>query len=94
MRFLKASAIVATALVLHGCAISSKPIPGPNGRTAYTVKCGSAVLHACYEEAAKLCPQGYSLVDRQDGPNGIVTPMGAGATFVRGPNSMFIECKS
>ena len=80
------------AVLLAGCA-TSKPIQGPNGTQAFLIKCGSAVIDACYEEAAKVCPKGYDMVDRQANPNGLITPAGNGFVAVRGPNSMFIECK-
>ena len=62
-------------LVVGGCA-TSKPIQGPNGGIAYFIKCGSAVIDACYEEAAKVCPRGYTFADKQAGQNGMVVPVG------------------
>jgi hypothetical protein len=90
MRTLVAS--FSTALVLSACA-TSKPIQGPNGGTAYLIKCGSAVIDACYEEAAKVCPKGYAFADRQTNPNGVIIPAGNSLLMARGPNSMLIECK-
>ena len=43
------------------------------------VKCGAAVLDACYEEAAKVCPSGYDIADKQT---------------LRGPNVLLVECKA
>ncbi len=77
---------------LASCA-TSKPIQGPNGTQAFFIKCGSAVIDACYEEAAKVCPKGYNMVDRQANPNGLLAPVGSSIMTVRGPNSMFVECK-
>lgn len=77
---------------LAACA-TSKPIQGPNGDTAYFIKCGSAVIEKCYEEAAKVCPNGYTFADRQANPNGVVVPTGNGFLMARGPNSMLVECK-
>ena len=48
------SALLAAPFFLIACA-TSKPIQGPNGTTAYFIKCGSAAVDACYEEAAKVC---------------------------------------
>lgn len=80
-------------LGVTGCA-TSKPVVGPNGGTAYFIKCGSAVIDACYEEAAKVCPKGYTFADRQANSNGIAVPMaGGGFMMARGPNSMLVECK-
>lgn len=85
--------LAAAALSLTACA-TSKPIQGPNGGTAYFIKCGSAVIDACYEEAAKVCPKGYTFVDKQGNPNAIVLSNGAGGfNVVRGPNTMLVECK-
>lgn len=80
------------ALLQIGCA-TSKPIKGPNGGTAYFIKCGSAVIDKCYEKAAKVCPNGYTFADRQNNPNGVVVPTGAGFIGVHGPNQMLVECK-
>jgi hypothetical protein len=80
------------ALALAACA-TSKPIHGPSGGTAYFIKCGSAVIDACYEEAARVCPSGYTFVDRQANPNALLAPAGSGVMMVRGPNSMLVECK-
>lgn len=89
-----ASAFAAPVLVfvVAGCA-TSKPIQGPNGGTAYFIKCGSAVIDACYEEAAKVCPKGYTFADRNANPNAIALPTGNSVLFARGPNSMLVECK-
>lgn len=90
---MKASIIVSLiAASLAGCA-TSKPIQGPNGNQAFFIKCGSAVIDACYEEAAKVCPKGYNMVDKQANPNAMITPVGNSLMAVRGPNSMLIECK-
>jgi hypothetical protein len=84
--------IIWLAISLAGCA-TSKPIQGPNGTQAFFIKCGSAVIDACYEEAAKLCPKGYAMADRQVNPNTILSPAGNSIMAIRGPNSMLIECK-
>ena len=84
--------VIGFAAALASCA-TSKPIQGPNGGTAYFIKCGSAMIDKCYEEAAKVCPKGYTFADSQSSPNGIIAPAGNSAVFVRGPNSMLVECK-
>ena len=90
---MKSLAIALVAmLALLGCATST-PIKGPSGNTAYLVKCGSARIDLCYEEAGKVCPNGYIFADRQENPNAIIAPMGAGYMMARGPNTMLIECK-
>jgi hypothetical protein len=79
-------------LALVGCA-TSKPMQGPSGGQAFFIKCGSAVIDACYEEAAKVCPKGYDMADRQANPNVMLAPVGNSLMAVRGPNTMLIECK-
>jgi len=79
---------------LAGCATASDPIPGPNGGTAFFIKCGSAVMQRCYEEAAKVCPRGYTVVDNQGNPNAMLVPNRFAPTVVRGPNQLFVECKA
>lgn len=87
------TAAIAFALLLSGCA-TSKAVQGPSGGVAYFIKCGSAVVDACHEEAAKVCPRGYTFADKQINPNGVAMPVGTGFAMVRGPNSMLVECKS
>lgn len=83
---------VVVALLVQGCA-TSKAIEGPNGKTAYFIKCGSAVIEKCYEEAASVCPNGYSMVDKDANGNVFLAPAGTGLMAVRGPNTMLVECK-
>lgn len=64
---------------LSGCA-SSTPVMGPSGKTNHSIRCGAALINACYEKAAELCPKGYDVVDRP--------------TRMVGPNLMMIECKA
>lgn len=63
---------VATALVLSGCAVPAKPISGPQGKTAYSLKCSGMgrTTEDCYEKAGELCPAGYIVEDvsRRAGP--------------------------
>lgn len=85
--------LMAGVAMLTACA-SSKQIQGPNGKPAYFVKCGSAAIDACYEEAAKVCPSGYTFLDRQNNPNAVAVPtVGGGFMMARGPNQMLVECK-
>jgi hypothetical protein len=48
---------------LTACATASDPMPGPKRRMAFFIKCASAVMQKCYEQAAKVCPQGNAIVD-------------------------------
>ncbi len=85
--------VYAVFLALLSACATSKPIQGPSGGIAYFIKCGSAVIDACYEEAAKVCPKGYEFVDRQANPNVMIVPAGSGFLMARGPNTMLVECK-
>lgn len=86
-----ALAMIAT-IALAACA-SSKPVQGPNGKQAFFVKCGAARIEACYEEAAKVCPQGYQFADRGQSGGAMLMPVGTGFMMARGPNTMLVECK-
>lgn len=77
---MKAILIATLALLLCACA-TSKPVQGPNGGTAYFIKCPAGAVDFCYEEAAKVCPSGYTLADKQ------------GPGFMRSPNTLLVECK-
>ena len=83
---------VIAACAATGCA-TSKSIPGPNGKPAYFVKCGAAVIDACYEEAGRVCPKGYAFLDRNNQPVGAIVPVGNMLMLARGPNSFLVECK-
>lgn len=89
---IKRIVLIFAALALASCATST-PMKGPSGGTAYFIKCGSAVIEACYEEAAKACPNGYTFADRQANPNAMVVSSGTGFLVARGPNTMLVECK-
>ena len=92
MNELKAIAAALAVTCIAGCA-TSKPIQGPNGTTAYFVKCGSAVIDKCYEEAARVCPAGYAFLDKDQNGNTLIVPNAIGAVAVRGPISMLVQCK-
>ena len=57
-----------------GCATSS-PVMGPDGTQHVNVKCPRDIAN-CYEEAAKVCPKGYDVVDKND--NNQVVPLNGG----------------
>lgn len=60
------AAFMLAGALLSGCATSS-PLTSPNGRPGFTVNCsggGGGRWGACYEEAARLCPDGYVVIDR------------------------------
>lgn len=77
---------------LSGCT-SSRQIQGPSGNVAYFIKCPGGKIDACYEEAAKVCPGGYTFADKQASPNGVIVPAGNSMIMAKGPNTMLVECK-
>jgi hypothetical protein len=89
MKIITSLALIA---ILAGCATATET-KGPSGSKAFFVKCGSAVMSACYEKAAEVCPKGYAIVDNQGNPNAFINATGSTAMVVRGPNQLFIECK-
>ncbi|WP_323762345.1 hypothetical protein [Maricaulis sp.] len=59
-------AFLAIGLFMSGCA-TSDPLTSPNGRPGFSVNCsggGGGRWSDCYEEASRLCPQGYIVIDR------------------------------
>jgi hypothetical protein len=82
-------------LVLAGCA-SAKQVRGPNGGTAYEVKCGNAVKSKCTAKAADLCPRGYSVLERGGDRYDDLSKVGnAGALEIKADTTttMLIQCK-
>jgi hypothetical protein len=51
-------------MVLGGCATAS-PVMGPDGTQHFTVTCRRSA--GCFEEAARACPNGYTLVSNNPG---------------------------
>lgn len=90
MKSIIAVSVLAASLV--ACA-TSKAIQEPSGGEAFSIKCSNAALDACHEEAAKVCPRGYTMVDRQAGANAAMAASGSMIMTVRDPNTMLIKCK-
>jgi len=88
MRTLSVLSCVTCLLVLGGC-VSPQELKGPNGRTAYSMSCGSQ-LDACYHKAKKVCPNGYDILDRASGT--VAAPYG-GAMGATQQYNLSIECK-
>ena len=58
---------------LHGYGPAVKKFPGPDGRTGYSIQCGSgARAGECYQAAAKLCSGGYEVLTRGENYDGAV----------------------
>lgn len=77
MKTLALTLVIAAALA--GCA-QSKQVIGPSGKVNHSIRCGAMLIDQCYEEAARVCPKGYDVIDRP--------------TRVIGPNLMMVECKA
>jgi hypothetical protein len=84
MRFV----VLTSVLLLSACAIVT-PFNGPNGRPAYSIRCGMNV-DACLAKAGEVCPAGYYMVDRTAG----TAIMPSGGSFIAAPqHTLAVECK-
>jgi hypothetical protein len=47
------------------CAVPAKQVSGPDGRTAYSLKCSGMgrTKEDCYQKAGEICPNGYNVAD-------------------------------
>ena len=72
--------------------IAPQEFKGPNGGTAYYMKCSGAgrTMGACYKKAGELCPIGYNIIER--GSDLAAVPMNGG-TMATSRRSLAIECK-
>ena len=66
---------------VSGCAapVPVTPITGPDGRTAYSMKCSGfgRDRQDCLVQAGKLCPAGYVVVDDSSSTGGAIVTDGA-----------------
>ncbi len=85
--------ILLGAVLLVGCAHQwSEPVPGPNG-LAYSVGCKRGI-ERCYREAQRLCPGGYSLLDRSGGEvSGFVATSPTTAVATHHATKILVECR-
>lgn len=89
--------LLAVALALSGCAISSKTY-GPDGREAHSINCSGAALSwgECFAKAGDICgAKGYEVVSRSSDQNGV---LGAGGGGLFGSysqsRSLVVSCKA
>ena len=90
---MKISAIILIAILLASCAaIEPKQFVGPNGKTAYSMRCSGLgrTLDACYQKAGEVCPNGYTIVDRASGT--VAVPVN-GSVMATSQHNLAIECK-
>ncbi len=79
-------------VLIAACGIEPTPFVGPNGNTAYSMRCSGMgrSLDACFVKAGEICPSGYNIIDRSTGVVGLPTAQG---TMIGTTESMAIECK-
>jgi hypothetical protein len=53
-------------ILLAGCTTLTSEVTLPNNQKGYSINCGAMGISYCLNRAAELCPQGYTLVDRQN----------------------------
>ena len=85
---------LALVLLLNACAaIEPQQFVGPNGKTAYSMRCSGMgrTLDACYKKAGEVCPSGYTIVDRASGT--IAVPVTGGGMIAAPQHNLAIECK-
>ena len=79
--------------LLASCAsIQPKEFMGPNGKTAYSMRCSGMgrTLDDCYKKAEELCPNGYTIIDRASGF--VAVPVNGGV-MAAPQHNLAIECK-
>ena len=87
--------LAAIAAPLAGCnTLAPQKFTGPNGQVAYLMQCSGfgRTVEGCTEKAAKLCPAGYTVVDRPTGVPGLQQM--AGGTLIVPERTMAVECKA
>jgi hypothetical protein len=89
---MRLSVVVVCMLLLSCASIDPREFSGPNGRTAYYMKCSGMgrTMDACYKKAGELCPSGYSIIER--GSDLAAVPANGG-TMAVARRSLAVECK-
>lgn len=80
-------------VLLTSCAaIEPKQFIGPNGKTAYSMRCSGMgrTLDACYQKAGEVCSSGYNIIDRA---SEIVAVPVNGSIMMATEHNLAIECK-
>ncbi|MFT6661140.1 MAG: hypothetical protein ACJA0K_001129 [Maricaulis maris] len=89
-------AVLAIGLFVSGCT-TSEPLTSPNGRPGFSVNCsggGGGRWSACYEEASRLCPQGYVVIDRIGDTDTMVSETDGDLSFqTMVSRELMIECR-
>lgn len=89
---MKISYVVISLLLTACAAIEPKQFIGPNGKTAYSMRCSGMgrTLDACYTKAGEVCPSGYTIIDRA---SGIIAAPINGGIMAASQHNLAIECK-
>lgn len=87
--------ILCITIAASSCSSASyDQIKGPDNQDAYSIKCAPLAINDCYNEATKLCPGGYSILDKGNSSSSMTVPMGSFLAGFSGPNHMLIGCKN
>lgn len=85
--------LLISTMLLSSCAgIEPQQFVGPNGKTAYSMRCSGMgrTLDACYKKSGEVCPAGYTIIDRASGTVGVPV---SGGVMLAPQHSLAIECK-
>jgi len=85
-------AVLLTVLLAACGQITAQEFKGPNGGTAFYMRCSGAgrTMDACYKKAGELCPTGYNIIER--GSDLVAVPVNGG-TMASSRRSLAVECK-
>lgn len=85
--------LIVPFLLVSCLSVEPQQFVGPNGRTAYSMKCsgGGRTLDECYKKSGEVCPRGYTILDRASSVVGV--PQYGGGTLVVPQHHLTIECK-
>ena len=81
-----------TVLLASCASIEPNQFVGPDGNTAYSMKCSGLgrTLDDCYQKAGELCPSGYKIVNLT--LETVIVP--SGDSVIAAPKrNLAIECK-
>ena len=86
-------ALALLPLIASCASIDPQQFVGPNGRTAYSMRCSGMgrTLDACYKKAGEVCPSGYTIIDRASGT--VAVPVYGGGIVAAPQHNLAIECK-
>ncbi|RKR04038.1 hypothetical protein [Maricaulis maris] len=86
-------AVLTIGLFVSGCT-TSEPLTSPDGLPGFSIDCSSGRWSDCYEEASRLCPQGYIVIDRVGDTDTHVSEMDGDLSFqTMVSRELMIECR-